>query len=168
MNYEDFVKRQTFSPAEAGEILGIPANTIRSWLRRLPMVFTPDREAGEWRKLTADSILAMRVMQRLGNRGTALDEAARAIDHAMLLKEEQNSRVEGIRISLFGEGEVLALGFDSDGRIVDQRLLRTTDFDRYIVNHFLSSNVECTMFINLLSIKTEVLEGINKYLGWEA
>lgn len=55
---------QTFSPAEGAEILGIPANTLRTWLRRAPGLFT-QQSVGEWRRLTPDTLLAMRVMQVL-------------------------------------------------------------------------------------------------------
>jgi hypothetical protein len=166
MSYQDFIMRQSFSPAEAAEILSVPVNTLRSWLRRVPKAFTPDRQAGEWRKLSADSILAIRVMQELMNGGLFIEEAALAVDRVIYMRELPDNHVEAIRVSLFGEGEVLALTFDSDGKILEQRLLRTTGFDQYMTNSFFNENASRASFLNLIPLKIDIQERINKYLKW--
>jgi hypothetical protein len=98
----DAFLEQTFSTTEAASILALPAETLRTELKRgwLPLQDTP-REAGQWRRISATDLLWIRLALRLAARGITLPRGQQV--------------VKEIRPEFFGGGVFLWVATNPDG-----------------------------------------------------
>jgi hypothetical protein len=166
----EFLKNQTFSPAEAAEIMDVPVNTVKTWLQRVPKVFTPEREPGEWRRLTPDTLLAMRIMQKLvNNHGLKIEAAANVIDHAIRLRRLPNNYVEPVRVSMFEDDEALELNVDlgPDGSVIEQSLSGPNQWgDKSVmVNFHNDTPVDSRIIMKLNPSRIELQTRIAEFIG---
>jgi hypothetical protein len=169
MSFEH-LRSETFSPAEAAEILGVPTNTVKTWLARVPKIFTPEREPGEWRRLTADTLLVMRIMSRLvSNHGLTIESAASVVDKALFLRHKPDNVVEGVRISLFDDEPLeLTVDLGPHGEVIEQHLSGANKWgDRDVMVQFHNTR-DCESRITLKlnparnEVGTRATEFINK------